>query len=735
MTMPFTLSTGADGICTLTIDQAGRSMNVIDMTFAGLFAEAVARMAADPAVRGILITSAKKDFLAGADLIGFEAWMETAQAEPVAEVYARLTTFTKALRALETCGKPVASAINGTALGGGFEIALACHHRVATDRATARIGLPEVQVGLLPGAGGTQRVPRLIGIQAALPLLLEGRHLSPDKAKAAGLVHEVVPGDQVLAAARAWLLSDKATAVQPWDAKGYKVPGGAGGLHPGTVQTFMAGNAMLSAKTWRNYPAPEAIMACVYEGTQLPMDTALAVEAKYFTKLFLGPVARNMIRSLFINKGKADKLVRRPRDVPKQTFRRIGMLGAGMMGAAIAYVAAERGIEVVLIDQSAAAADKGKAYAAKLLDKQVAQGRLTRAAADTVLARIRPTTDHANLAEVDYVIEAVFEDRAIKADVTRKAEAVMPAGAVFGTNTSTLPITGLAEASVRPEQFIGIHFFSPVDKMPLVEVIRGERSSDAALAVTLDLVQALGKTPIVVNDGRGFFTSRFCGAYINEGQTLLMEGVAPALIETAGRMAGMPVGPLALADETAIDLAYKIFAQWKKDLGDAFVPGSGADVTRRMVEEFGRPGRKGAKGFYDYPEGAEKRLWPELGAHWPQKPEVAQPDVEVVKRRLLYAQALDAVRCLEAGVLTTPEDGDVGAILGLGFAPWTGGPFSLIDMVGVAAFVAECRAMEAAHGARFAPPDLLVRMAEEGRRFYPPADLPPTGGKGLGRAA
>ncbi|WP_119680891.1 3-hydroxyacyl-CoA dehydrogenase NAD-binding domain-containing protein [Indioceanicola profundi] len=721
MTSSITIAVDAGGICTLTIDQPGRSMNVIDTRFADEFAAAVARAAKDDAVKGVLITSAKKDFLAGADLVGFEAWMEEARSQPVEQVYAELSKFTRTLRALETCGKPVACAINGTALGGGFEIALACHYRVAADTPSARLGLPEVQVGLLPGAGGTQRLPRMIGIQAALPLLLEGRHLSPEKARAAGLVHEIVAADSVAEAARAWLLSDNAAAVQPWDQKGFKVPGGAGGMNSGTVQAFMAGNALLQARTWHNYPAPEAIMSCVYEGTQLPMDKALAVEAKYFTKLFLDPVARNMIRTLFLNKGRADKLARRPAGVPKAEFRRIGMLGAGMMGGAIAYVAASRGIEVVLIDQSLEAVERGKGHAAKLLSSQVAKGRMEQADADAILARILPGTDYAALADADYVIEAVFEDREIKAEVTRRAEAAMPAGAIIGTNTSTLPITGLAQASVRPERFIGIHFFSPVDKMPLVEIIRGERTGEAALAVTQDLVRALGKTPIVVNDGRGFFTSRFCGAYMNEGQTLLLEGVGPALIENAGRLAGMPVGPLALADETALDLAWKIYRQWEKDLGADYVPATGWDVVRRMVEEFGRPGRKAGKGFYDYLESGEKRLWPGLGAHWPRKPEAEQPDVEEVKMRLLYAQAIDAVRAMEDGVLTTPEDGDVGAILGLGYAPWSGGPFSLIDTVGAASFVSQCEALAARHGPRFAPPALLKRMAAEGRRFYPRA--------------
>lgn len=720
MTQSIIVTRDEDGIATLAIDQHGRSMNVIDDHFSAEFAAAVDGLIADPAVKGVIVTSAKKDFLAGADLIGFSKWMETAADEPVAEVYRKLRVFTQALRRMETGGKPFVCAINGTALGGGFEIALACHHRIAADNPAAKLGLPEVQVGLLPGAGGTQRMPRLIGIQAALPLLLEGRHLSPQKALAAGIVHAVVPHHELLAAAKSWLTSPNATAVQPWDQKGFKVPGGAGGMHPAVVQTFMAGNAMLQEKTLHNYPAPEAIMSCVYEGTQLPMDRALEVESKYFTKLFTGPVARNMIRTLFIKKGKADKLSRRPEGVPKATYRRIGMLGAGLMGGGIAHVAAMAGIEVVLIDQTVEAAERGRGYCAKLLADLVAKKRMSQGEADAVLARIHATDAFDGLKDVDLVIEAVFEDRAVKAEVTRRAEAAMHDAAIFASNTSTLPITGLAEVSARPNRFIGLHFFSPVDKMPLVEVILGRATDQETLARSLDFVQAIRKTPIVVNDARGFFTSRVCGTYINEGQTLLLEGVAPALIENAGRLAGMPVGPLALADETAIDLAHRIKTQGKKDLGDAYVPASGDTVTFTMVEKLGRPGRKGRKGFYDYPEGQKKRLWPGLAEHWPTKPETEQPDLEELKTRLLYVQALDAARCIEEGVLTAPEDGDVGGILGLGFAPWTGGPLSLIDMVGVATFVAQCDALADAHGERFRPPQLLRTMAREGRGFYGP---------------
>ena len=623
------------------------------------------------------------------------------------------------LRRLETGGKPVACAINGTALGGGFEIALACHYRVSADGDHIKIGLPEVQVGLLPGGGGTQRVPRLIGIMPALPMLLEGRQMSPQQAKANGLIHEVVPASELLAAAKKWLTSPQAKAVQPWDEKSFKVPGGAGGMNPNAAQTFMAANAMTRDKTFGNYPAAQAILSAVYEGTQVPIDLGLKIEGKYFVSLIRGDVAPNMIRTLFVNKGRADKLARRPQGVPKAKFKKIGMLGAGMMGAAIAYVAASNGIEVVLIDRDPKSAERGKGYAQKLVEGAISKRRMSQAEGDALLNRIYPAVDFALLADVDYVIEAVFEDRAIKADVTKRVEAVIRPDVVFGSNTSTLPITGLAEASSRPDKFIGIHFFSPVEKMPLVEVIRGKKTSDEALAITLDFVQAIKKTPIVVNDGRGFFTSRFCGCYIMEGEIMLTEGVPPALIENAGKLAGMPVGPLALADETAIDLGWKIHKAAEADLGEAYRPSPAVWVMETMYVKNGRAGRKNGKGFYDYPEKGQKSLWRGLGDLYPPKPEFDWPPFEELKKRLLYAQALDAVRCMEEGVLTAPEDGDVGGIFGLGFAPYTGGPLSLIDTVGVAKFVRECDALAKKYGERFTPPKLLRDMAAKGEMFYP----------------
>jgi 3-hydroxyacyl-CoA dehydrogenase / enoyl-CoA hydratase / 3-hydroxybutyryl-CoA epimerase len=718
MTSSISYAVDADGIATLAIDQPGKSMNVIGPEFIDELEAAIGRAAADAAVKGIIVTSGKPSFVAGADLIGMGALLAQARTAPAAEALAASSRLSVVLRKLETCGKPVACAINGTALGGGFEIALACHYRVAASGEDIKIGQPEVQVGLLPGAGGTQRIPRLIGIMPSLPILLEGKPMSPAKAKANGLIHEVVPAGELLAAAKKWLTSPQAKSVQPWDERSFKVPGGAGAMHPQAAQVFMAANAMTRDKTYGNYPAAQAILSSVYEGTQEPIDLGLKIESKYFLALLRGDVAPNMIRTLFVNKGKADKLARRPQGVPKARFKKIGMMGAGMMGAAIAYVAASNGIEVVLIDRDQAAADKGKAYARSLVEKAVTRRKMAEAEGLAILDRIHPATDFAALADADYVIEAVFEDRAIKADVTKRVEAVIRPGVVFGSNTSTLPITGLAEASARPDKFIGIHFFSPAEKMPLVEIIRGKETSDEALAITLDLVQAFRKTPIVVNDGRGFFTSRFCGCYIMEGEIMLAEGLPAALIENAGKLAGMPVGPLSLADETAIDLGWKIHKAAEADLGDAYKPSAAVWVMETMYVKNGRAGRKNGKGFYDYPEKGQKTLWSGLADLYPPKPEFDWPSIDELKKRLLYAQALDAARCMEEGVLTDPEDGDVGGIFGLGFAPYSGGPLSLIDMAGVAKFVAECDALARKYGDRFSPPKLLRDMAAKGETFY-----------------
>jgi len=692
-----------DGIVILTIDIADRSMNVLTPEFMADLDAVIDRVVADDAVKGAIVTSAKSSFIAGADLkelVGvFAEGLDEKQIYEFAGKYSRL------YRKLETCGKPFVAAINGTALGGGLELCLACHYRVALDNPKAAIGLPEVNVGLLPGAGGTQRLPRIIGIRDSLPLMLEGRHLKPAKAVEMGVCHELAADvDELMEKSRRWLL-ESGDPVAPWDKKGFRVPGGSGGMHPAVVQTFMAGNAMVAEKTQHNYPSPISIMSCVYEGTQLPMDKGLKIELQYFTKLLSGPVARNMIRTLFIDKGAADKLVRRPEGVPKSKVEKLGILGAGMMGAGIAYVSAYAGQQVVLLDRDLEDAEKGKAYSASLLNKRVSRSRMTEDQAAAILERIHVTTDYADLEGCDLVIEAVFEDRGIKADVTAKTEAVIPETSIFASNTSTLPITGLAEASQRPDQFIGIHFFSPVDKMPLVEVILGEKTGDRAIAVALDYVQQIRKTPIVVRDSRGFYTSRVFGTYVKEGMELLAEGVKPALIENAAKMAGMPVGPLAVHDEVTIDLSYKIMMQTKKDLGDEFVASGADEVVRHFMEDLERKGKRFGAGFYDYPEGAKKHLWPGLAQEYPAAEQ--QPAVKDIQKRLLYVQALETARCMQEGVVPEAADADVGSILGWGFPPWTGGTLSLIETVGLAAFIAECETLAERHGPRFTPPEWL----------------------------
>jgi 3-hydroxyacyl-CoA dehydrogenase/enoyl-CoA hydratase/3-hydroxybutyryl-CoA epimerase len=704
----------ADGIATWTIDVPGRSMNVFTLDFFPRLQSLVEAAAADPAVRGVVITSGKPGtFVAGADLTMLQQLAGEAKGD-LAKHLDNCLVLNLLLRRLETFGKPVVAALNGLTMGGGLELAMACHHRVVVDDPRAQLGLPEVKVGLLPGGGGTQRLPRLVGLQPALMMMLEGSPVGPAEALKMGLVHAVVPADQLLEAARRWLL-ESPDPVQPWDRKGAKTPVQTGYIGPQASQVFTGANAMVQQKTFHNYPAPKAILSCVFEGGQLPMDRGIRVESKYFASLLLEPVAGNMIRSLFINKGAADKLVRRPKDVPPSEVKKLGILGAGLMGAGVAYVSAQAGIECVLLDRDLATAEKGKDYSVGLVEKAVGRGKLSPAKGADLLARIRPTASYDDLAECDLIIEAVFEDREIKAEVTRRAEAVLAKTAVFGTNTSTLPITGLAEASSRPKQFIGIHFFSPVDKMPLVEIILGRKSGDAALAKALDYVKQIRKTPIVVRDGRGFLTSRVCGAYLYEGMAMLAEGVAPALIENAGRMAGMPVGPLNLHDEVQIDLSGHIREQTRKDLGPKWQPKPGDDVLDVMLG-LKRLGRKVKQGFYDYPESGRKHLWPGLAAHFPVAD--AQPDVEVLRQRLLYIQALEVVQTMQDGVLESAAEGDVGCILGLGYAPWTGGPLSLIDTVGVGRFVSECKALAKRYGPRFDPPRLLRKMAKEGKGFY-----------------
>jgi 3-hydroxyacyl-CoA dehydrogenase/enoyl-CoA hydratase/3-hydroxybutyryl-CoA epimerase len=709
-------SVDAEGIATVEFDYPGKSQNILNAGSMGAYADAMQKALADPAVKGIVVASAKKDFIAGGDLA------EMAGCTDAAAFHASISNWHKLMRGIELGGKPVAAALNGTTLGGGMEVALACHYRVAADNPKARFGFPEVTLGLLPGAGGTQRVPRLVGMQAAAPLLMEGKRIKAAEAQKIGLIHAVVKVGDERTAARQWVMdciASGAKPLQPWDSKGFKIPGG-GPNTPGGMQMLMAANAMLREKTYDNYPAPKHILSCVYEGLSTNLDTGLAIESRYFTNLVMSPVSKNMIRSLFFGMQEANKLASRPAGVAPQKYTKVGMLGAGMMGAGIAMCTAQAGIELILLDTTREAAEKGKAYAAKQWGKQVAKGRMTQEAMDGLLARITPTADYAELAGCELVIEAVFEKREIKADVTKKTEAVIAPDAIFASNTSTLPITGLAEASVRPANFIGLHFFSPAEKMPLVEIIVGKATSEATLARSMDYVRAIGKTPIVVNDSRGFYTSRVFGTYVSEGMALLEEGVPPALIDKAGLMAGMPVGPLALADEVSIELVHKIGQQTRADLGGAYVERAADRVAAKMVAELGRLGRKSGAGFYDYPAEGPKRLWPGLAEHFKVGAGAsAIPSLDEIIERLILVQSVETARCLEEKVLRAPIDADVGAILGWGYPPFRGGPIGWLHTLGLAAAVDKLDRLAELHGNRFAAPQLLRDMAAKGEPFYP----------------
>ena len=716
----FTYSVDAEGVATITWDVVGKSMNV--MSLAG-FAELdgmIDKALADATVKGVILTSGKKDFAGGMDLNVIAKMRD----DGVEALFAGIMRIHGILRKIERAGmdpktlkggKPIVAAMPGTGLGIGFEIPLACHRIFVADNPKAKIGLPEIQVGIFPGAGGTTRLIRKLGAMVAAPFLLEGKLSDPKSAKANGLIDEVVPGGELLARAKDWVLAaTEADLVKPWDAKGYKMPGG-NPYHPAGYMTFVGANAMVMGKTMGVYPAAKALMQAVYEGALVPFDVALKVEARNFVSVLMNPSSTAMIRSLFINKEALEKGANRPA-APDQTVKKLGVIGAGMMGAGIAYVSAMAGIEVVLIDATQEAADRGKSLSADLQDKAIQRRASTAEKKAELLGRITATTDYALLAGVDLIVEAVFEDPKVKAEVTAKVLAVVPDDCIFASNTSTLPIGELAKVSNKPGQFIGIHFFSPVDRMALVEIIKGAKTGDRAVAKALDFVRQIRKTPIVVNDARYFYANRCILPYTNEGIRMVAEGVEPVLVENAAKLVGMPLGPLQLTDEISIDLGIKIAKATKAALGAAY-PDDDVDAVVFALADQGRLGRKARAGFYAY-DAAGKRegLWDGLGKMWPIA--ATQPDLATVQHRLLMAQVLEAVRALEEGVLTDIREGDVGAILGWGFAPWSGGPFGWLDIIGAARAVEICDGLEAAHGKRFAAPALLRDLAAKGEGFY-----------------
>ena len=709
-----------EGVAVLTWNQKDRATNVVNAEALAELDAAVKRAVADGAVRGIVLTSGKQgSFVTGGDLDQIQAFAsQTFDAE---DFFKKTVVVLDQLRRMETCGKPVVAALNGVALGGGYEIALACHRRILVDARFARVGLPEAGLGLMPGMGGTQRLPRLIGIQAALGLMLEGRQLDPEQAKKQGLVDELVATDLILAAKK-WILSG-GKGVQPWDDKRYTPPGG-GVDSPLGLQTLMGASAMTHANTFDNFPHAQAILSAVYEGMKLPMDRAGKVEARHVITLLKGPVARSMLRTLFFSLQEARKGARRPKDVPRFDVKKVGVIGAGLMGQGIAQVSAKAGIDVVLLDRELSLAERGKATVEKALAKQIEKGRTSREKADKLLSLIEPGESYDLLEGCDIVVEAVFEDPKVKAGVTKAADAKLSDRAVLASNTSGLPITGLAKATSRPASFIGLHFFSPVDRMEMVEVIMGKETSQETLAKAWDYILKVRKAAIVIRDSPGFYTSRVFGTFITEGMTLLSEGVEPALIENAAKMSGMPMPPLAVSDQVGLGTMHKI-ALAKKEGGTKTSEGPASTaqaIVERLVAGHGREGANtpSRAGFYEYTPDGKKRLWPGLKEALSGLigKLAVQPRVEELKKRYLFAQCVEAARCIEQGVISSPADADVGVVMAVGFPAYTGGPCTFIDNYGLEAFVEEADRLTEEYGARFAPPAMLREMAAAGHTFY-----------------
>ena len=702
-------------IAHLILDTPDRSMNVIDQQFLNDLHTHAATIRDNNAICGAIIRSAKSAFVAGADLTTMESNLDQMHADCIEVAFEKFFSLSKAIREIELLQKPVVALIDGAAMGGGFELCLGCHRRLMSDSSRSSVGLPEVQVGLLPGGGGTQRLIRMLGITAALPWLLEGKSAGPEAALKAGLVDEVMPSEQLIAAATAWILSGPKT-IKAWDEKGFRIPGG-GPTDPRVAPAFVVGNAMLIANTQGNIPAPLAIQSCVFEGAQLPFDRALRVEVKYLLDISLNsPVSTSMIRTLFLSKTRAERGASRPQRQPPSQFQRIGIVGSGMMGIGIAKAAARRGLSVKLMDQSLERATAAREQIRADFQRQLDRGRLSADAMQKAMSLIEAVGSHADLSDRELVIEAVFEDLELKQNLVRSLDAHVSSTCIIGTNTSGLPIARIASASSHPERVIGLHFFSPADRMPLVEVIRGPKTTDACLAQSIDFTLQLKKTPIVVRDARGFFTSRFIGAFVDDAIGMVAEGVSPALIENCSRQVGMPVGPLAITDELSIELSVHAGEAHRKVYGEAYKEGRSVPVLRALFER-DRMGKKVGRGFYDYTE-TGKQIWPGLADLYPQR--ATQPDPELLRQRILYVQVIEALKAVEEGVLTSAADGDLGAILGVGFPAYTGGPFCFVDAVTPGVFAQTCNQLADQFGEHLRPPKILMEMDRLGQRFYGP---------------
>ena len=721
----FNYDVDTDGIATISWDLPGKSMNVLSLEGAAELEALVDKVLVDDAVKGAVITSGKADFAGGMDLNVIAKMKEMAGDDPARGLFDGIMSFHRLTRKIERAGmdaktnkggKPIAAALPGTALGIGFEIPLSCHRIFAADNPKAKIGLPEILVGIFPGAGGTTRLTRKLDLMTASPFLMNGKLSDPTAAKRAGLIDEVVPTDKLLSAAKEWVKNaTDADIVKPWDQKGFKMPGGAP-YHPAGFMTYVGASAMIHGKTQGVYPAAKAMLSAIYEGAQVPFDTAIRIEARWFTQVLMNPSSSAMIKTLFTNKTALEKGAVRPEGVADMSVKKLGVMGAGMMGAGIAFVSAKVGIEVVLVDRDQESCDRGLASVTGILDQGIKRKKVTEEKKVEILDRITATPDYDALKGCDLIVEAVFEDPAIKATVTKAVEEQLEPSAIFATNTSTLPITELAKASRDDNRYIGIHFFSPVHKMNLVEIIKGKKTGPEAVAKALDFVRQIKKTPIVVNDERFFYANRCILPYVNEGITMLAEGIEPALVENAAKLLGMPLGPLQLADEVSIDLSVKIVKATQAALGDDYKGTQAEDILFKLFDE-GRMGRKSKSGFYSYDDkGKRIGLWQGLRQNWPVADE--QPDLITVQHRLAMAQVLEAVRAFEDGVLEDIREGDVGAILGWGFMPWSGGPFSWLDIIGAAKAVEICDGLTVDYGERFATPKILRELANNNDGFY-----------------